>query len=176
MWCCDRRAVLTGLAALALAGCRFEPVYGPGGSGRALMGAVRAADPVTRADYLFVAALEERLGRPVAPRYALSYRIGVRRLETGVIPGIGASRIQLLGSLDFVLAEAGPDAGPDAGPGAGSGAPVAQGRIEAESGYSTTSTQLATVTAAEDAELRLMRMLADGLITRLMTEPGLRAG
>ena len=37
------------------------------------------------------------------------------------------------------------------------------------------STQLSTLTAAEDAELRLMRMLAEGLITRLYTEPGLAA-
>jgi LPS-assembly lipoprotein len=163
MWCSDRRAILGGLAALALAGCGFEPVYGPGGAGRELMGTVRADDPVTRADYQFVAAFEERLGRPVAPRYALAYRIERRVVETGVIRGVGASRIQLLGALDFVLTDA------------ATGAQLAQGRVEAETGYSTTSTQLATLAAAEDAELRLMRMLADALVTRLMTEPGLRA-
>jgi LPS-assembly lipoprotein len=163
MWCSDRRAFLAGLAAFALAGCRFEPVYGPGGAGRALMGTIRADDPVARDDFQFVAALEERLGRPVAARYQLAYRLTRREVETGVLRGIGASRIQLLGSLDFVLTEA------------ATAAQVAQGRIEAESAYSTTSTQLATLAAAEDAELRLMRMLADGLITRLMTEPALRA-
>lgn len=164
MWYFDRRFFLTGLAGFVLAGCRFEPVYGPGGTGPALIGTVRADDPVSRADFHFVAALEERLGRPVAPRYALGYRIGQRRVETGAIRGIGASRIQLLGSLDFTLTES------------ATGAEVARGRIEAESAYSTTSTQLATLAAAEDAELRLMRMLADGLVTRLMTEPGLRGG
>ena len=164
MWCSDRRSFLAGLAAFALTGCRFEPVYGPGGAGRALMGTVRADDPVSRADFQFVAALEERLGRPAAARYRLAYRIDRRRMETGAIRGIGASRIQLLGALDFTLTDAATEA------------PVAQGRIEAESAYSTTSTQLATLAAAEDAELRLMRMLADGLVTRLMTEPGLRGG
>ncbi len=164
MWCCDRRAFLAGLAAFALSGCRFEPVYGPGGGGRALMGTVRADDPVSRTDFQFVAALEERLGRPVAPRYALAYRITRDEVETGVIRGIGSSRIQLRGRLDFTLTET------------ASGAQVAQGRVEADSAFSTTSTQLATLAAAEDAELRLMRMLADGLVTRLMTEPGLRDG
>jgi LPS-assembly lipoprotein len=164
MWCCDRRAFVAGLAALALTGCRFEPVYGPGGAGQALMGAVRADDPVSRADYQFVAALEERLGRPVAPRYALGYRIARREVETGVIRGIGASRIQLHARLEFTLTET------------ATGAQVAHGAVEADSAYSTTSTQLATLAAAEDAELRLMRMLADGLVTRLMTEPGLRSG
>jgi LPS-assembly lipoprotein len=162
MWCSDRRAFLAGVAAFALTGCRFEPVYGPGGAGRALMGAVRADDPVSRADYQFVAALEERLGRPVQPRYALAYRIGQTQLETGVVRGLGPTRIQLSGTLDFVLTDA------------ATGAQVARGQVAADSAWSTTSNQLATLTAAEDAELRLMRMLVDGLITRLMTEPGLR--
>ncbi|WP_209427248.1 LPS assembly lipoprotein LptE [Pararhodobacter sp. SW119] len=162
MWCSDRRAFLAGLAAFALTGCRFTPVYGPGGAGRALMGAVRADDPVSRADYQFVAALEERLGRPVRAGYALSYRIGQSELETGVVRSLGPTRIQLSGTLDFVLTDA------------ATGAQVASGRIVADSAYSTTSNQLTTLTAAEDAELRLMRMLVDGLVTRLMTEPGLR--
>jgi len=162
MWCFDRRTFLAGLGALAVTGCGFAPVYAPGGTGRALMGTVRADDPVSRADYQFVAALEERLGRPTAARYALAYRIAQARVETGAIRGIGASRIQLRGALDFTLTET------------ATGTEVAQGRIEADSAYSTTSTQLATLAAAEDAELRLMRMLADGLVTRLMTEPGLR--
>jgi LPS-assembly lipoprotein len=164
MWFCDRRWFLTGLAAFAATGCRFEPVYAPGGTGPALMGTVRADDPVTRADYRFVAALEERLGRPVAARYALAYRIDIRQIEAGAVRGIGATRIQLQGGLDFTLTAV------------ATGAEIARGQIDAESSYSTTSTQLATLAAAEDAELRLMRMLADGLIARLMTEPGLRGG
>jgi len=156
MWLSDRRTFLVGLASVAgLAGCRFSPVYGPGGVGRALTGAVRADDPVSRNDYQFLAALEERLGRPEAPRFALSYRIGLRFV------GGGASRVQILGTLDFVLTEI------------ASGLERAAGRIEGNAGYSTTSTQLAEQTAADDAELRLMRMLVDGLMTRLMTTPGL---
>lgn len=156
MWLSDRRRFLLGLAALAgMAGCRFSPVYAPGGAGRVLQGAVRADDPTQRDEYQFVAALEERLGRPEAPRYALSYRIGQRYV------GGEASRVQVLGTLEYVLTEI------------ATGQELASGRVEGNAGFSTTGTQLAEQAAADDAELRLMRMLADSLVLRLMTLPGL---
>lgn len=158
MWLSDRRAFLMGLAGLAgVAGCRFTPVYAPGGAGRALQGAVRADDPTLRHEYQFVAALEERLGRPEAPRFALSYRIAQRRI------GGDSARVQLLGTLQYVLTDM------------ATGAEVAEGRIDGDAGYSTTATQLAEQAAAEDAELRLMRMLADSLVLRLITLPALSA-
>jgi len=158
MWLSDRRAFLLGLAGLAgLAGCRFTPVYAPGGAGRVLQGAVRADNPTQRHEYQFVSALEDRLGRPDAPRFALSYRIARRRI------GGDASRVQVLGSLQYVLTDM------------TTGAEVSAGRIDGDAGYSTTATQLAEQAAAEDAELRLMRMLADSLVLRLITLPALSA-
>jgi LPS-assembly lipoprotein len=154
---CDRRALLMALGALA--GCGFAPVHAPGGTGRALRGTVRAADPVTRADFQFVAALEDLLGRPEGARFDLVYRLSVQRIEAGRIQGLGATRIILAGHADYTLAEAGLER--------------ARGRVAAEAAYSTTATQLATQTAAEDAELRLMRMLADGLVSRLLADPAL---
>jgi len=156
----DRRAVLAGLGALALAGgCGFRPAYAPGGAGRSLQGQVRAADPVSRADFQFLTAFEDRLGRPAAPRFELAYRIAVDRTDAGRIQGQGATRVLLAGRLDYDLTE--------------SGRSLAQGRVSAETAFSTTATQLAAQTAAEDAELRLMRMLADGLIDRLLADPTL---
>lgn len=158
MWLSDRRSFLVGLAGMAgLAGCGFAPVYVPGGAGRMLQGAVRADDPSQRHEYQFVAALEERLGRPTAARYALSYRIAQRRV------GDEASRVQVLGVLQYQLIDM------------ATGAEVAAGRVDGDTGYSTTATQLAELAAAEDAELRLMRMLVDGLILRLITVPELAA-
>ncbi|WP_333830275.1 LPS assembly lipoprotein LptE [Pararhodobacter sp.] len=152
----DRRAFLLGLAGLAgVAGCRFTPVYAPGGAGRVLQGAVRADDPTQRNEYQFVAALEERLGRPESPRYALSYRIGQRYV------GGDASRVQVLGTLQYVLTDM------------ATGAEVAAGRVDGNAGFSTTATQLAEQAAAEDAELRLMRVLADSLVLQLITVPEL---
>lgn len=161
MWLSDRRGVLTGLAALALAGCGLRPVYGGGGAGRALRGAIRADDPVSRADFHFVAALEELLGRPESARFALAYTIATREVGGGALQNFGATRMQVFGTLDFTLTEG--------------DATVAEGEITGEVAYSTTGTQLATLTAAEDARLRLMRILAEGLVTRLYTEPGLQA-
>ncbi len=156
MWLSDRRAFLTGLAALAgLTGCGFAPVHAPGGAGRALMGAVRADDPVTRRDYQFVAALEELVGRPQAPRYALGYTIRQSALDRD------AARVQLHGRLDYVLTDI------------ATGTEITSGRVENFTGYSTSSTQLAQLAAAEDAELRLMRILADSVVTRLMLLPNL---
>ncbi|MCC6001552.1 MAG: hypothetical protein JJU19_11910 [Pararhodobacter sp.] len=161
MWLSDRRSFLTlmGSAGL-LAGCGFTPVYGPQGAGGNLMGTIRADDPADRRDFQFVAALEERLGRPVAARYTLAYRIDVTETERGMVRRFGATRNQMLGRLDYVLAL------PD-------GSEIAAGQVSANTAYSLTSTQLATLAAREDAELRLIRMLVDSLVARLMLEPAL---
>jgi LPS-assembly lipoprotein len=159
MWCSDRRALLAGL--LAVGACGFRPVHAPGGSGAALQGRVRAADPVSRADYLFLAAFEDRLGRPDPGLYDLRYAITVDRVEAGRIQGLGATRILLTGALDYTLTQGTTQR--------------AAGRVTAEAAFSTTATQLAAQMAEEDAESRLMRMLADALVTRLLADPTLAA-
>jgi LPS-assembly lipoprotein len=159
MWCSDRRALLAGL--LAVGACGFRPVYGPGGTGRTLQGRVRAADPVSRADYLFLAAFEDRLGRPDPGVYDLTYRITTDRVEAGRIQGLGATRILLNGALDYTLTQG--------------GTRRAAGRVTAEAAFSTTATQLAAQTAEDDAEARLMRMLAEALVARLLADPSLAA-
>lgn len=159
MWWCSRRAAVAGLLAVTLAGCGFAPVYAPGGQGQALRGAIRADDPVTRADQQFLIAFEDRLGRPVAAPLSLAYSIAQERQGGGRIDGLGPSRITLQGRLSYSVTRA--------------GAEVSRGQVAASASYSTTSTQLATLTAAEDAEARLMVMLADALVARLLTEPGL---
>jgi LPS-assembly lipoprotein len=146
---------------MVLTGCGFSPVYAPGGPGRALRGMVRATDPVTRADFQFVSALEDLLGRPEGARFDLTYRTTITRLESGRVEGLGATRVILSGRIDYTLTEAGLER--------------ARGRVTAESAYSTTATQLATQTAAEDSELRLMRMLADSVANRLLADPALAA-
>lgn len=162
MWLSERREFLAGLAALSLTGaCGFRPVYGTGGPGRALRGAVRVDDPVSRADFHFVAAFEEALGSAIAPRFSLAYTITQNEVGAGVLQNIGATRVQVFGALDFTVTDL------------TTGTEVASGQVANNTTYSTTGTQLSTLTAAEDAELRLMRILAEGLVTRLYTEPGL---
>ncbi|MCB1410275.1 MAG: hypothetical protein H6899_07180 [Rhodobacter sp.] len=161
MWLSDRRGFLTALGAFGLAGCGFRPVYGEGGTGRALRGAIRADDPVSRADFDFVAAFEDILGRPVQPRFAMAYTIATHEVGGGVVQNFGATRVQVFGTLDFAVTDL------------ADGTTRASGRVEGNTVYSTTGTQLASHAAQEDAQLRLMRMLADSLVTRLYTEPGL---
>lgn len=162
MWCSDRRKFIAGFAALtAVAGCGFRPVYSEGEAGAGLRGAIRADDPSSRNDFDFVAAFEDLIGRPTAPRFGLSYDITKRQINGGSVQGRGATRVQIFGKLTFQVTDL------------ATGAVRASGEIEQNATYSTTTTQFATHTAREDAELRLMRMLADALVTRLFTEPGL---
>ena len=161
MWLSDRRAFVAGGLAL-LAGCGFRPVYGPGGAGGALRGAVRLADPASRAEFHLVAAVEELLGRPDAARLALAYTLTQEQVGAGLVQGFGDTRVQVFGTLAYTVTDI------------ATGAQRAQGSVTGNVAYSTTGTQLATLTAAEDAERRLMRMLAESLVTRLYTEPGLQ--
>lgn len=165
MWWSDtkglnRRGFLALSSVAGLSACGFAPVYGEGGRGRVLRNAVRADDPVTRSDFQFLHALEDLLGRPTAPRFTLAYTIATREVEGGSVEDVGATRVQIFGTLDFTLTDT------------ATALPVATGQVTGNTAYSTTGTQLATLTAEEDAQLRLMRMLAESLVTRLSLEPG----
>ena len=152
----DRRGVLVGLGALGLSACGFAPAYAPGGPGMALRGQVRAADPQTSLDFDFVAALEERLGRPDATRFALAYQISVSERASGQVAGLGETRITVFGNIDYTLSDT------------ASGTVVTAGALRNFTNYSTTATQLASLRAREDAEKRLVRILADQVATRLI--------
>ncbi|MCA2013253.1 twin-arginine translocation signal domain-containing protein [Pararhodobacter sp. CCB-MM2] len=166
MWWSDtkqlnRRGFLALSAVAGLSACGFAPVYGEGGRGRVLRNAVRLDDPVTRADYQFLHAVEDLLGRPTNPRFALTYTIDTREVAGGSVENVGDTRMQIFGTLDFTMTDS------------VSGLSVAQGQLTGNTAYSTTGTQLSSLTAQEDAGLRLMRMLAESLVTRLYTEPGI---
>lgn len=154
MWLSDRRVFLFG--ALALAGCGFTPAYAPNGSGTALRGQVRADDPSDSLGFEFVAGLEERLGRPQGARYALSYTLETSERGGARVVGVGETRIALLGNLDYSLTEL------------ATGDTVTSGKLRNVTNYSTTANQLATQRAREDAETRLMRILADQVAARLL--------
>lgn len=152
----DRRTVLLALAALPLAACGFTPAYAPGGAGQALRGQVRASDPVTSRDFDFVAAFEERLGRPTTTRFELAYTITTSERGSAQVSGVGPTRITLFGEIAYSLSEI------------ATGETVTSGKLRNFTNYSTTDTQLATRRAQEDAEKRLMRILADQVAARLL--------
>lgn len=157
MW--SRDLIRLGGAALILAlvaGCTLRPAYAPGGSAAGLQGAVAAQAPSDADDFHFVARLSERLGPEQAARFDLFYDITVAVVGQAITPDEVTTRYSLNGSADYRLVDQ------------GSGAVVAQGRVSNFTSYSATGTTVATLTAEGDARKRLMRMLADQVVTRLL--------
>ena len=148
-----RRALL--LAPLALAACGFAPVYGPGGTGSALQGRVGVAAPADRVSYLLVRTLEERLGRAAAPAYDLSLALETTQEALAIDPAGNTRRFNLLGRADYALTDL------------ATGDVVTSGRVENFTGYSATGTAVATLAAEQDAQARLMTILADAIVARL---------
>ena len=146
---CNRRFLL--LSALALvAGCGFAPAYAPGGAGSALMGRD------TRATYLLTQEIETRLGRPANPRYALIPVVTLNTQAMAINRNNVASRFNLLGTVAYSLRDL------------ETGAIVTSGDVTSFTGYSATGTTVAVQAAERDAEARLMAILADQLLIRLL--------
>ena len=148
------------LLVLALSGCGFAPALGSGGAAQGLMGRVRAGDPRSQADYDFVARIEERLGRPAGAAYDLAYVIDMKSDGVGITAEGAITRYNLSGSLKWTLTRA-----PD-------GQFAAEGTVANFTAWSATGSTVAGLTAREDAARRLMRMLADQVVTALLARAG----
>ncbi|MGR3756382.1 MAG: LPS assembly lipoprotein LptE [Tranquillimonas sp.] len=157
-----------GLAALA--GCGFTPVYGPGGAAQGLRGQIAVDPPSDAEGYALVRHLEERLGRAEAPVYRLAADIALRQEELGVTQDQEITRYQILGAVEFRLIEM------------ATGRLVSSGEVETFTGYSapvfssarsTIAGNTVSVLAAErDARERLMVILADRIVARLLATAG----
>ena len=148
------------LAMTALAGCGFTPAYAPGGPAAGLQGLIRAADPGDKAAFDLVTRLEERLGPANAPRYSLAYVVGVVGSGVAITTNLSITRYDLAGTVDWTLSPI------------GGGAPVTSGRAQSFTSFSATGSTLATATAQGDATTRLMRILADRIVTDLLATAG----
>ncbi|MBC7144546.1 MAG: hypothetical protein H5U24_03970 [Thioclava marina] len=162
MWSSDRRAFLGLAGAAALAGCGFTPAYGPQGGAAKLLNGVQPDAPTTRDGFELVQQLGARLGPSGTPRYRLAYTITTKAIGQGIAPDNATTRYQLNGSVDYTLHDAGTDA------------VLLTGRVTSFTSWSATGTVVATQAAEQDAHRRLMRILADQIITRLLAQaPGL---
>jgi len=150
----SRRVAL--LAPLALAACGFTPAYAPGSAATALVGTVRVQDPTDKRGFDLVERLEERLGRPEAVRYDLTFTIVTESVGVGITTENEISRFNLKGVVDYVLTER------------ATGARVTGGRVQSFTAYFTTGSTVAVLAAEEDAATRLMRILADQIVARLV--------
>lgn len=149
-----RRAFL--LLPLALAACGFAPVNAPGGPISRLHQRIRVDDPSDKNGFDFVERMEERLGRPEAAAYDLSYTITTTAVGVGFTIDSEITRYNLEGVIDYSLTER------------GTGARVAGGKAQSFTAYSATGSTVAGLAAEEDAAFRLMRILADQVVARLI--------
>ena len=153
----DRRSLLI---MLVLGGCGFTPALGPGGAAEGLQGSIRVADPADKSAFDLVERLEERIGRPETARFDLGYVITTKAIGVGITPDNAITRYNLTGLVDWTLTER------------ATGARVAGGRVENFTSYSATGSTVAGLAAEEDAAFRLMRILADQIVSYLIASSG----
>ena len=137
-----------------MAACGFTPAYGPNGGAAVLQNAILVNAPDTRLDFLAVRRLEERLGRASSPSYALD--VGITTDSVGTAQSGGATREQITGAAVYALKQIGTDT------------VLTEGRVEAFTGYSTTGSTVSERAARADAQERLMVILADQIVDRLI--------
>lgn len=152
----SRRALL--LAPLALAACGFTPAFAPEGAAGRLLGKIRVQDPTDKNGFDFVERVEERLSRPEAPAYDLTYKITTEAVGVGFTIEGEISRYNLKGVIDYVLTDR------------ALGQQITSGRVQSFTGYFATGSTVAGLAAEEDAAFRLMRILADQMVARLIAE------
>lgn len=150
------RRGLIGGALLLLTACALTPAYGPGGSGTALHGRVALPVPDDVDSFALNRRLTERLGPENTAAFALDYRLTTAIVGQGITPDEVTTRYSLNGTVDFVLTDI------------ATGATVTQGSVSSFTSYSATGTTIATTSAERDAHERLMIMLADQIVTRLL--------
>ncbi|MEL6585967.1 MAG: LPS assembly lipoprotein LptE [Pseudomonadota bacterium] len=154
----SRRAFLVSAGAALLVGCGFTPVNGPGGSGAALRGAVRAQDPDTDLEFAFTRRFEDRLGPPDAARYDLTYTLSTEETGLAIDGSNNITRFNLEGRLVWQLTKQGADT------------PTLSGAEASFTAYSATGSTISTLESERDAQRRLMTILADKVVTRLLAE------
>lgn len=154
----SRRGILVASGAALLTGCGFTPVYGPNGGAAGLRGAIRAQDPDTDLEFSFTQRFEERMGLPNAPRFDLSYEIAVSETGLAIDGSNNVTRFSIEGRLTWRLVPVGADT------------PVLEATETAFTAYSATGSTISTLESDRDAQARLMTILADKVVTRLLAE------
>ncbi|MCB2135071.1 MAG: hypothetical protein KDE08_03870 [Rhodobacteraceae bacterium] len=156
----ERRTVLIALLGLPLAACGFAPAYGPGGAASGLLDGVVVDAPTDKNGFDLVERLEERLGRPEAARFRLSYDIETTVEGQGITTTNAVTRFRINGRVDYTLVDA------------TGGAPLGRGTVSSFTSYSAFGTPVSTLSSEADASTRLMRLLADQIVTRLIATAG----
>ncbi|HET7409818.1 MAG TPA: hypothetical protein VFJ13_06430 [Paracoccaceae bacterium] len=148
----ERRAVLAGLAALALGGC-FRPMLREDGAARALRHRIALPQVDGRFDHYLVRSLEDRLGEPVEPVFRLEVVTEFDERGLAIAQDDAVTRISLVAEAAWTLWRK------------GATEPVIADVAVSQSGYSATGSLFATRMTRRDIEERLARDLG-GRIAR----------
>lgn len=160
MWLSDRRNALKLIAGLGLAGvsaCGFSPVYAPGGAASRLHGRTALPEPNSEESYQLIRELEGRLGRATAPDFALDLTLRLTESRLAVTTANATTRYRVSGRLAYTLRDAADHE-------------LTTGEVTSFTGYSATGSTVATQAAKADARARLVVILSDLLLTRLVAE------
>lgn len=141
-------------AALALGACGFTPVYGPGSDSADLLGAVSLGEPDSPQAFDLVRALELRLGPADTPRFNLEVDVDLRERGSVITRRSEIERFTITANASYALTTLDGDG-------------RAQGTLSAFTSYSASGSPMATRAARDDAQLRLMEILADQMTLRL---------
>lgn len=155
MWL-SKRLTLGLICAAALAGCGFAPAYGPSGAASKLQASIAVDAPDTRDEQLLVQRLETRLGRAAQERYQLGHDLTFVEERMAVSADNITTRFNIVGSVTYTLRDT------------VTGQILTSGKVNSFTGYSTTSSTVATLASERDARERLATILADQIVTRLI--------
>lgn len=159
----DRRRLILALAAAPLAGCGFRPAFAPGGPAADLFDSVAIDPPTDKNGFDLVERLEERLGRTRSPAYRLSYRIDTKVTQLAITSSNAITRYNIAGSVSYALRDR-------------ADRMVSEGKVTNFTAYSATGTPVSTAAAEADAYKRLMTVLADAIVTRLIAARAAQTG
>ena len=139
-----------------MGGCDFTPVYGTGGAGSKIEDRIFIKEPTTKDLYLVTRRLETRLGRADPAPMTLSFSVSHGTSGLGTTATGSTTRLHRSGTLSFTLTNSATEQKIDSG------------SLTNFVGYSVTG-NTATSLAAERASIeRLMDVLADQLVDRLL--------
>lgn len=160
----NRRFVLLGLAALpVLAACGFTPAFAPGGPAAELKGSILIDAPNEHDGYQLVKHLESRLGQPTSPRFGLSYVITTSVEGVGITTSQETTRYQLVGEVEYTLTDL---TTTDV---------IETGTVKNFTAYAATGSTVSTLAAKRDTRNRLMVILGDQIVNRLIVSKALAA-
>lgn len=141
-----RRGLIAGLLAAPLAGC-FRPMLAENTAAAGLRGKVALPEIDGRFSYFLVQSLEDRLGKPASPEFALEVTSRVTERGLAVAQDNSVTRITLTAVAEWKLLR--------------DGKPVLVDTVRSQSGYNATSSLFATRQIRQDIERRLARDLGE---------------